>query len=136
MTQGIHFSPASGGGAGGSVSIDQSTPGTSNKIFLTDISNGEYETVAASQTNQAMGATGAAGDYLAGVLIIPATTAAAAVTIKDGSLGAITIFAGGATTALVTLIPFFVPLGIKSTNGAWQITTGANVSAIGIGNFT
>ena len=26
--------------------------------------------------------------------------------------------------------------GIKSTGGAWKVTTGSNVSAIGVGNFT
>jgi hypothetical protein len=29
-----------------------------------------------------------------------------------------------------------VPLGMLSVSGSWRITTGANVSAIGIGNFT
>lgn len=96
---------------------------------------GEYETVAASQTTQALGATGAAGDYLEGVLIVPATVDAGAVSIKDGSNSAITIFTGG-TASLVTLVPFYVPLGMVSVQGAWQITTGASVSAIGIGNFT
>lgn len=110
--------------------------GADGGLNIADISAGEYETVAASATDQAMGATGAAGDYLAGVLIVPGTTAAGAVSIKDGSGSAITIFAGGGTTALSTLIPFFVPLGIKSTSGAWKITTGANVTAIGVGNFT
>lgn len=96
---------------------------------------GDYETVAASQTAQVMGGSGAVGDYLAGVLIIPATTAAGAVSILDGSTS-ISIFAGGGTTALTTLIPFFVPLGMVSASGPWKITTGANVSAIGIGNFS
>jgi hypothetical protein len=96
----------------------------------------DYETVAASASAQVLGATGKAGDYLAGVLIVPATTAAGAVSITDGSGSAITIFAGAATTALTTLIPFFVPIGAKSTSGAWKVTTGSNVSAIGIGNFT
>jgi hypothetical protein len=95
-----------------------------------------YETVAASQTDQAMGATGAAGDRLDGVLIVPATTAAGAVSIKDGSGSSISIFAGGGTTPLVTLIPFYVPIGAISGSGAWKITTGANVSAIGFGKFT
>lgn len=95
----------------------------------------EYETVAASQTNQSLGATGATGDYLAGVLVIPATTAAGQVQIKDGSNSAITIFTGG-TGSVTSLVPFMVPLGLVSTSGAWQVTTGANVSAIGIGNFT
>lgn len=97
---------------------------------------GEYETVAASQTDQVLGATGASGDYLAGVLIVPATSAAGAVSIKDGSGSSITIFAGGGTTALPTLAPIFVPLGIYSTSGAWKLTTGANVTAIGVGKFT
>lgn len=94
----------------------------------------DYETVAASQTDQMLGATGAAGDYLAGVLIIPATVSPGAVSIEDGSTN-ITIFAGG-TDSLLTLHPFFVPLGIKSTSGGWEITTGANVSVIGVGDFT
>lgn len=96
----------------------------------------QYEYVAASATTQALGATGATGDYLAGVLIYPATAAAGAVSIKDGSNTAITVFAGGGTTALPTLAPIPVPLGIYSVSGAWQITTGTNVSAMGIGKFT
>lgn len=103
---------------------------------IADIGAGEYETVAASQTDQALGATGAIGDYLLGVLIVPGTSAAGAVSIKDGGGSSISIFAGGATTALPTLAPFFVPLGIYSTAGAWSVTTGANVTAIGVGNFT
>ena len=105
-------------------------------VNIQDLGAGDYETVAASQTDQALGATGATGDYLAGLLIVPATTAAGAVSIKDGGGSSITVFAGGGTTALTTLIPFFVPLGIKSAAGAWKVTTGANVSVIGVGNFT
>lgn len=93
-----------------------------------------YETVAASQTDQVMGSSGAAGDILSSVLIIPATTSPGAVSIKDGAGSAITIFTGGATS-VTTLIPFAIPLGlIAGTN--WKITTGANVSAIGIGKFS
>lgn len=94
----------------------------------------DYETVAASQSDQVMGATGAAGDYLAGLLIVPATTAAASVSIKDGGGSAITIFTGGGT--LSDLKPFFVPIGATSAAGAWKVTTGANVSAIAFGKFT
>lgn len=95
----------------------------------------EYETVAASQTDQPLGASGATGDLLVSVLIIPATTSPGAVTIKDGADTAITIFAGGASS-VATLHPFTVPINVKSRTGAWQITTGANVSVIGAGNFT
>lgn len=97
--------------------------------------NDNYETVAASATDQAMGVTGAAGDRLAHVLIIPTTTSPGAVSIKDGGGVAITIFAGGATS-VTSLIPFAIPLGLKSLAGAWKITTGANVTAIGVGVFT
>jgi hypothetical protein len=95
----------------------------------------QYETVAASATDQALGATGGTGDYLSHLIIIPATAAAGAVSIKDGSTS-ISVFAGGGTTALPTLAPIVVFLGMKSTSGAWKVTTGANVSAIGVGDFT
>lgn len=93
-----------------------------------------YETVAASQTAQKMGANGVLGDLLIGVVIVPATTSPGAVAIKDGASSAITVFAGGATS-VADLKPFFVPVGARSVAGAWQITTGANVSAIGVGKF-
>jgi hypothetical protein len=96
-----------------------------------------YVPVAVSATQQC-GATGATGDYLDGVLIIPGAAAAGIVQIKDGSGAAITIFAGGGTTALPTLAPFFVPFGAISSGGAggWKIITNLNVTAIGVGNFT
>lgn len=105
------------------------------RTTIENISDGEYETVAASQTTQALGATGATGDWLQGVLIVPASTSPGAVAIKDGAGSAITVFAGGADS-VGSLVPFFIPLGIKSAAGAWQITTGANVSCIAVGNFT
>ncbi len=94
----------------------------------------EYETVAASQTAQALGATGATGDYIAGILVIPATTSPGVVTLLDNATS-IPVFVGGASS-VSNLVPFFIPLGIKSVSGAWKITTGANVSCIGIGDFT
>lgn len=97
---------------------------------------GNYETVAAGQTTQALGATGRTGDFLTRVIIVPATTAAGVVQIKDGASSAITIFTGGGTTALTILTPVIIELGIYSTAGAWQITTGSNVSAIAVGSFT
>ncbi len=93
----------------------------------------EYETVAASQTAQALGATGATGDDIDGILVIPATTSPGNVLLLDGATS-ITVFAGGASS-VSNLVPFFIPLGIRSVSGAWKITTGANVSCIGIGSF-
>jgi hypothetical protein len=98
------------------------------------IAGTEYETVAASQTAQALGATGATGDLINGILVIPATTSPGNVLLLDNATS-ITVFAGGATS-VSNLVPFFIPLGIKSVSGAWKITTGANVSCIGIGDFT
>lgn len=94
----------------------------------------EYETVAASQTAQALGATGATGDIIAGILVIPATTSPGNVILLDNATS-ITVFTGGAGSVL-SLVPFFIPLGLRSVSGAWKITTGANVSCIGIGDFT
>jgi|SRR6185503_20091669 len=103
-------------------------------VALANFGAGEYETVAASQTAQALGATGATGDYIAGILVIPATTSPGVVTLLDNAIS-IPVFVGGATS-VSNLVPFFIPLGMISVSGAWKITTGANVSCIGIGNFT
>jgi hypothetical protein len=95
----------------------------------------QYETVAASATAQVMGATGATGDYLAGVLVFPGTAGCGVVTILDNAT-TIGTFVGGGTTALPSLVPFMIPVGLFSVSGAWKITTGANVTAVGIGKFT
>jgi hypothetical protein len=110
-------------------------PASSAPVVLNSMT---YKAVAASASATLLGATGASGDYLDGVLIVPATAAAGVVSITDGGGSAITIFAGGGTTALPTLAPFFVPIGAISSGGAggWKVTTGTNVSVIGVGNFT
>lgn len=94
-----------------------------------------YETVAASQTAQVLGPTGSIGDYIEGLLIVPALVACGSVALLDGSTS-ITIFVGGGTTALADAKPFYVKLGMRSVEGPWKVTTGASVSVIGIGNFT
>lgn len=104
--------------------------------MLGHVGGTDYKGVGASAPATILGTTGAAGDYLGGILIIPGTTAAGAVSVKDGALSPFTIFAGGGTTALTSLIPFFVPLGAKSVNAGWQVITGANVTVVGVGDFT
>lgn len=94
----------------------------------------EYETVAASQTAQTLGATGGTGDTLKGLLVVPASVSPGNVIILDNAIS-ITVFAGG-TNSLTELKPFFVPVGLKSVSGAWKVTTGANVSVLAMGNFT
>lgn len=101
---------------------------------LVNFGAGEYETVAASQTAQVLGPTGAVGDFISGILVVPATTSPGAIVLLDGATS-ITVFTGGASS-VSNLVPFFIPLGMISVNGAWKITTGATVSCIGIGNFT
>lgn len=94
----------------------------------------EYETVAASQTAQVLGATGATGDFISHILVIPATTSPGNVLLLDNATS-ITVFAGGASS-VSNLIPFIIPLQMISVSGAWKITTGSNVSCIGVGDFT
>lgn len=110
-------------------------PRTAAGVF--DAESGAYETVAASQTDQVIGATGDRGDHLAALLVVPASTSPGAISIKDGSGGSsITVFAGG-TASVSNLVPFPIPLGLIATaSGGWRVTTGANVSVIAIGNFT
>ena len=103
-------------------------------VTVTDPTAAEYETVAASQTAQVMGATGAIGDYFRGALIVPVTLSPGAVSILDDATS-ITIFAGGAAS-LSTLTPFYVPIDAKSVNGAWKVTTGTNLTVFVTGNFT
>lgn len=97
----------------------------------------EYETFAASTAETAIGAAGAAGDLLVGILIVPSTTSPGAVSIKDGTGGtSIPVFAGGASS-VTTLHPFFVPLGIRAGAAqGWRITTGAGLTAVAVGNFS
>lgn len=94
----------------------------------------EYETVAASQTGQVIGATGGKGDYISHLIVIPATTSPGNVLLLDNATS-ITVFTGGASS-VTNLVPFMVPLGMKSVSGAWKVTTGANVSVIAVGDFT
>lgn len=110
------------------ASLGQKAPAASLAVVSAGL---EYETVAASQTDQVLGATGAAGDYLSHIVIQPVTTGAGAVTVKDGA-STIYLFTSG---TLADLSPKTVPFGIFST-GALSVTTGANVTVLAVGNFT
>jgi hypothetical protein len=106
-----------------------------NDPVIVTPSSAEYETVAASQTDQMMGVTGAIGDTIEGILVIPASTSPGAISIEDGSTNT-TVFAGGASS-VTSLIPFYIPLNnIATVSGGWEITTGANVSCIVFGTFS
>lgn len=98
--------------------------------------NGQYEAVAASQTDQILGATGGVGDFLHLLIMTVTTAATAAVSIKDGN---------GASIPILPNLPgggigvYVVELNVRCVNlttPGWKITTGAGVTALGIGKFT
>lgn len=93
----------------------------------------EYETVAASQTDQVLGPTGATGDYLECLVCVVSTAATSQVQIKDGSGSAITVLPNAVGAGVGT---YHVALGLTSTSGAWKVTTAAGVSVIASGDFT
>src|SRR5258708_31313934 len=77
----------------------------------------QYQAVAASQANAALGpGGGAAGDYLSHVTIVPANTNPGAVTIADGGGSAITLFAGGGLRR-PNLRPFTARIRAQGTSG-------------------
>lgn len=127
-------SGTAGSPAGGVSSVQGVSGGTPLPANISSWNGREYETVAASQTAQVLGATGAVGDDIDGLLVIPATTSPGNVLLLDNATS-ITVFTGGASS-VSNLVPFYIPLGMRSVSGAWKVTTGANVSVIGIGNFT
>lgn len=88
-----------------------------------------YETVAASQTEQVLGATGGQGDYIDSVIVTVATSATGTVALLDGSTSI------PLTAANTPIGVYTIPLGIRSTTGPWKITTGAGATVIGIGDF-
>ena len=98
-----------------------------------------YQAVAASQTATVLqSSTGAAGDYLSHCDIYPATTSPGVVTVFDNTntaANSVILFAGGATS-VSNLAPIPVPVGAISVNGAWKVTTGANVSVACFGSFS
>lgn len=88
-----------------------------------------YETVAASQTAQVLGATGAQGDYLDKVIVTVATAATSAVALLDG-VTSIPLVAANTPIGV-----YIIPVGARSATGPWKLTTGAGATAIGIGDF-
>ncbi len=93
----------------------------------------QYEHVAASQTLQTLGGTGAAGDYIHRLVCTVSTAATALVQIRDGS---------GTTHTVLPNSPgggignYNIELNAVSRNGAWQVTTGAGVELLAIGVFS
>jgi hypothetical protein len=120
----------------GSGSIDyQYTWGQIATTVGASMANKKYVSVPASQTNFLLGSTGAIGDYLANLLIVPVSTSPGLISISDGAGAPIVIFEGGAE-AVNDLTPFTINIGLPSTSGGWHVTTGTSVSVLAAGNFT
>lgn len=96
-------------------------------------SDGDYETVAASQADQVMGATGAIGDVLRRLIITVGTAATAAVSIKDGGGSSIPILPNSPGGGIGVYV---VELGMVATGAGWKVTTGAGSTVVAIGSFT
>lgn len=92
----------------------------------------DYETIAASQTAQVLGATGATGDLLSHLILVVTTAATAATSILDGATS-IAIFPNSPGGGVGT---YHVPLNLVSVSGAWSVTTGAGVAVIAVGRFS
>jgi hypothetical protein len=90
----------------------------------------DYEAVAVSQTDQALGPVGGAGDVVDMLVISVATSATGTVSIKDGSGSSITI-----TPANTPIGVYTVKLGARSSGGAWKVTTGAGATVLAVGKF-
>ena len=96
----------------------------------------QYEHIAASQTAQVLGGTGAVGDYIHRLVCTVSTALTSTVQIVDGS---------GAGILTHTVLPaavgggigvYNIELNAVSANGAWKITTGAGVEVMAVGIFT
>ena len=89
-----------------------------------------YETVAASQTAQVLGQSGAVGDTIVRLIITVNTALTSTVTIIDGS----TSIALMPATTIVGV--YSIPLNVQSVTGPWKITTGAGATVVAVGNFS
>ena len=102
-------------------------------MFISDC-RGDYEAVAAGQSDQIMGATGAVGDRLLRVIVCVDTAATGTCSIKDGNGAAIPLTA--ANTPIGVYVVEINAVAKNATTPGWKITTGAGATALGIGDFT
>ena len=89
-----------------------------------------YETVAASQTAQVLGQSGAVGDTIVRLIITVNTALTSTVTIIDGSTSI-------ALMPAATVVGIYsIDLGVQSVSGPWKVTTGAGATVVAVGNFS
>jgi hypothetical protein len=95
-----------------------------------------YEHVAAGQTAQILGPTGAKGDYLHRLICTVTTAASGNVVIVDGSGTGIlthTVLPASAGTGVNV---YNIEVNAVSADGAWKVTTGAGVEVMAVGIFS
>ena len=92
----------------------------------------QYETVAASQTAQVLGGSGAAGDYLHRLIVTVNTAATSTVTLTDG-VTAIPVVPANVGAGVGVLD---IELNMASLTSGWKVTTGAGVTVVAVGLFS
>lgn len=104
--------------------------------FALEMPTTDYQIVVASQTTQSLGPNGKKGDILQRLIIVPETTAAGTVSIRDGTGGGAAFNSNVLVTGTLSdLSPKVIDLGARSVSGSWSVTTGANVHVIAVGRF-
>ena len=91
----------------------------------------QYEKVAAGQTTQMLGGSGAAGDYLHRLIATVTSADTATVTLTDGVVTIPLVPAPVATVGVIDL-----ELNMASLTSGWKVTTGAGVSVVAVGLFS
>jgi hypothetical protein len=89
-----------------------------------------YETVAASQTAQVLGGTGAVGDYLHRIVVTVTATGTSTLSVLDNSTTVLTMAANTPVGV------YSLEINAASASGPWKITTGAGVTVMAVGFFT
>ena len=92
----------------------------------------QYETVAAGQSLQMLGGSGAAGDYLHSLIVTVNTATTSGVTITDGAVNIAVVPANVASGVGVIVLP----MNMASLSSGWKVTTGAGVQLIAVGIFS
>lgn len=122
----VRFYPASG-----AEFVD-----TANRVAVVENGQFGYETVAASQSDQILGATGGVGDYLDHLIITVGTAATAATSIKDGNGSSIPILPNSPGGGIGVYIVPINAVCVNATTPGWKVTTGAGSTVMAIGRFT
>lgn len=104
-----------------------------------ELEHSQYKVVLASCSTTQVSTIGdsAVGDYLSHLIVVPASSAAGAVTLFDGTTAVLSIpTVAGTGTGVTCPPPYTVICGMVATSTkAWNITCGAAVHAVAVGRF-